>query len=325
MKLRLKVNCVNEEGLNKLCRALINNFSKLISVETNGLEVKFELRLTESQIPEDLLTALREGNLSDLNYALPKLVRRNIAKREKTEKSEPEAESLELKQESHKVPEAPKKRRGRKPKNAVAPAEIVSEVTEAPKQEATAPAPKKKPGRKPKNQVAPAEAVSEVTEVPKQEATTPAPKKKPGRKPKKPVELAPEVAEVLPVNENQPQLPKHCKIACFPSMPEFEAKLSALDRSKPVEEKVKYILTEMGMGSDWSESSQTEIFKVVCTALKYEGAIDFDKLYVDAGFENPKNIQMKCSTFVNDFLEDSGFKETNVKFEFFLADLKKII
>ena len=124
---------------------------------------------------------------------------------------------------------------------------------------------------------------------------------------------------------NETVFPKpRVKMECMPEIKEFEETLASVDKTQPVEERVRYVLETMGL-NNMTVKEQKQIVEIASTAVK-KGRISFDIIFVDANipFEQTMTVRMTFSKFVNDFVQkyESGKK---VKLLTFLSELQKII
>lgn len=111
---------------------------------------------------------------------------------------------------------------------------------------------------------------------------------------------------------------------CMPEIKDFEETLASVDKTQPVEERVRYVLRAMGL-DNLNEKEQNQIVEIASTAVKKE-KITFDIIFVEANLpvEQTMEVRMKFSKFVNDFVQkyESGKK---VKLLTFLSELQKIV
>ena len=124
---------------------------------------------------------------------------------------------------------------------------------------------------------------------------------------------------------NETVFPKpRVKMECMPEIREFEETLASVDKTQPVEERVRYVLGAMGL-NNMSVNEQKQIVEIASTAVK-KGRMAFDIIFVEANIpiEQTMTVRMKFSKFVNDFVQkyESGKK---VKLLTFLSELQKII
>ena len=124
---------------------------------------------------------------------------------------------------------------------------------------------------------------------------------------------------------NETVFPKpRVKMECMPEIKEFEETLASVDKTQPVEERVRYVLEAMGL-NNMSVKEQKQIVEIASTAVK-KGRMAFDIIFVEANIpiEQTMTVRMTFSKFVNDFVQkyESGKK---VKLLTFLSELQKII
>ena len=114
------------------------------------------------------------------------------------------------------------------------------------------------------------------------------------------------------------------KMECMPEIKEFEETLASVDKTQPVEERVRYVLGAMGL-NNMSVKEQKQIVEIASTAVK-KGRMAFDIIFVKANIPIDQTIavRMTFSKFVNDFVQkyESG---KQVKLLTFLSELQKII
>ena len=114
------------------------------------------------------------------------------------------------------------------------------------------------------------------------------------------------------------------KMECMPEIKDFEETLASVDKTQPVEERVRYVLEAMGL-SKLSTKEQKQIIEIASTAVRKE-RIAFDIIFVEAKIpiEQTMTARMTFSKFVNDFVQkyESARK---VKLLTFLSELQKII
>lgn len=107
----------------------------------------------------------------------------------------------------------------------------------------------------------------------------------------------------------------------MPNIPYLEKTVNALDRSKPIEQQLKAVLTEMG----WKESYDEEmiIFKITNTAIRMK-TVAFHEIFINAEIPvEEEYARMVMSQFINDFVKvyDPTKKLKVMKF---LEDLRNI-
>lgn len=114
------------------------------------------------------------------------------------------------------------------------------------------------------------------------------------------------------------------KMECMPEIKDFEETLASVDKTQTVEERVRYVLSAMGLNK-LNAKEQKQITEIASTAVR-KGRIAFDIIFVEANIpiEQTMEARMTFSKFVNDFVQkyESGKK---VKLLTFLSELQKII
>ena len=114
------------------------------------------------------------------------------------------------------------------------------------------------------------------------------------------------------------------KMECMPEIKDFEETLASVDKTQPVEERVRYVLSAMGLNK-LNAKEQKQITEIASTAVR-KGRMAFDIIFVEANIpiEQTMKARMTFSKFVNDFVQkyESGKK---VKLLTFLSELQKII
>ena len=114
------------------------------------------------------------------------------------------------------------------------------------------------------------------------------------------------------------------KMECMPEIKEFEETLASVDKTQPVEERVRYVLEAMGL-RELPAKEKKQIIEIASTAVR-KGRMAFDIIFVEAKIpiEQTMTARMTFSKFVNDFVQkyENGRK---VKLLTFLSELQKII
>ena len=124
---------------------------------------------------------------------------------------------------------------------------------------------------------------------------------------------------------NETVFPKpRVKMECMPEIKEFEETLASVDKTQPVEERVRYVLGAMGL-NNMSVKEQKQIVEIASTTVK-KGRMAFDIIFVEANIpiEQTMTVRMKFSKFVNDFVQKYESCK-KVKLLTFLSELQKII
>ena len=114
------------------------------------------------------------------------------------------------------------------------------------------------------------------------------------------------------------------KMDCMPEIPWFEETLGSVDKTQPIEDRVRYVLTTMGM-EKMNAQEQQEIFEIANTAVRL-GRIAFDIIFVKANIpmESSVKARMTFSGFVNDFVTQYD-PQRKVKLLDFLKQLQEIV
>lgn len=113
---------------------------------------------------------------------------------------------------------------------------------------------------------------------------------------------------------------KRVKMKCMPEIPPFEEALGNVDKTQPIEERVRFVLTEMGL-EKLDPSSQQNVFEFAKNAVMTENVEDTIFSHSE-DFETI--VRLTFSTFLNDFV--SQYDSTkNVKVFDFLKELQRIV
>ena len=114
------------------------------------------------------------------------------------------------------------------------------------------------------------------------------------------------------------------KMECMPEIKDFEETLASVDKTQPVEERVRYVLEAMGLRK-LSTKEQKQIIEIASTAVRKE-RMAFDIIFVEAKIpiEQTMTARMTFSKFVNDFVQKYE-SDRKVKVLTFLSELQKII
>lgn len=121
------------------------------------------------------------------------------------------------------------------------------------------------------------------------------------------------IAESVLAEKNKPPK-KRVKMVCMPEIPYFEEVLGTIDKTQPMEERVKYVLTRMGL-EKISREYQDEILEIANVAI-VEKRIDFNRFLLKA--------RIRFSEFINNFAEQYG-NSNFIKLEDFLQELRIIV
>lgn len=141
----------------------------------------------------------------------------------------------------------------------------------------------------------------------------------------KSTEEATENAEENSEEANETVFPRpRVKMECMPEIKGFEETLASVDKTQPVEERVRYVLEAMGL-SELPAKEQKQIIEIASTALR-KGRMAFDIIFVEAKIpiEQTMTARMTFSKFVNDFVQKYE-SDRKVKLLTFLSELQKII
>lgn len=114
------------------------------------------------------------------------------------------------------------------------------------------------------------------------------------------------------------------KMECMPEIKDFEETLASVDKTQPVEERVRYVLRAMGLNK-LNAKEQKQITEIASTAVR-KGRMAFDIIFVGTNIpiENTMEARMTFSKFVNDFVQKYE-SDKKVKLLTFLSELQKII
>ena len=124
---------------------------------------------------------------------------------------------------------------------------------------------------------------------------------------------------------NEEIFPKpRLKMECMPEIKEFEEVLASVDKTQPVEDRVRYVLKAMGLNKLPSKE-QKQIIEIASTAVRKERiAVDIISAEANIPTEQAKSARMTFSKFVNDFVQKYE-SDKKVKLLTFLSELQKII
>jgi len=125
-----------------------------------------------------------------------------------------------------------------------------------------------------------------------------------------------EVEETTPKNR--------VKMECMPEIPHFEETLGSVDKTQPIEDRVRYVLTAMGLEKKNAQEQQ-EIFEIANTAVRV-GRMAFDIIFLKANIpmESSMKARMTFSKFINDFVSEYD-SDKKVKLLDFLKQLQEIV
>lgn len=132
----------------------------------------------------------------------------------------------------------------------------------------------------------------------------------------------PEGETLIQVKEQQ-NAPR-VKMDCMPDITEFEEILGNVDKTRPIEQRVMYVLNSMGL-KEKDAKEQQEIFEIASAAVVMEKVIWddlFSMLNIPIGLRLERRL--KFSKFIDDFVSQYD-SEKKVKSETFLKELQKIL
>lgn len=117
---------------------------------------------------------------------------------------------------------------------------------------------------------------------------------------------------------------KRVKMECMPAIPHFEEALGSIDKTQPIEDRVKHVLIAMGLEKKNAQEQQ-EIFEIANTAVRLE-KMAFDIIFLKANIpmETSINARMTFSKFINDFVITYN-SDKEVKLLVFLKQLQDIV
>lgn len=114
------------------------------------------------------------------------------------------------------------------------------------------------------------------------------------------------------------------KMACMPKCEEFEETLAKVDKSKPLEERIRYVLNPLGL-SNLSIKQQHQIVEIACVAVKKDEIVMQDVLN-ETGIpsEDRAVLHMTFSKMITDFVQKYD-KDKKIKISTFLSELKEFV
>lgn len=114
------------------------------------------------------------------------------------------------------------------------------------------------------------------------------------------------------------------RMDCMPEIPYFEATLSKLDKTKDVEDRIKYVLNAMGLEKK-CEQDRSKIIKISCELIKTRVITDevFSTEESSASDEELES-RMIFSTFINEFARKYD-PQAKVRVKDFLKQLQQIV
>ena len=132
------------------------------------------------------------------------------------------------------------------------------------------------------------------------------------------------ITEEPPVQVKEVVSKNRVKMECMPEIPSFEEVLGSVDKTQPIEDRVKYVLTAMGWNKK-NAQEQHEIFEIANTAVRL-GRMSFDIIFLKANIpmESSMKARMTFSKFINDFVKEYG-SDKRVKLLDFLKEMQEIV
>lgn len=139
-----------------------------------------------------------------------------------------------------------------------------------------------------------------------------------------PVKNAKEATQATSTKSQQAPTAR-AKMHCMPEIKEFEEGLGRIDKTQPVEERVKAVFAAMGMEKTSSEDSQL-LLGIANVAVNLKD-INFDAIFnnLDIPEQLRTSARMRFSSFLNNFIEKYAPDAHMVKALDFLKDLQKIV
>lgn len=112
------------------------------------------------------------------------------------------------------------------------------------------------------------------------------------------------------------------KMECMPEIPHFEEILGSVDKTQPIEDRIRYVLNSMGL-EKLDTQEQYQIFEVANIAIK-EKEICFENIYSKSSIPKERAVESRLtfSKFINDFVNEYD-PEKKVKLVDFLIELQK--
>lgn len=114
------------------------------------------------------------------------------------------------------------------------------------------------------------------------------------------------------------------KMECMPEISDFEEVLRSVDKTQPIEERIKYVLGAMGL-EQLTAKEQEYILKIANMAVRRD-KVYFELILTEAAVHESETsiARMRFSKFINDFAQKHG-SENQIRVQDFLSDLQKII
>ena len=142
-----------------------------------------------------------------------------------------------------------------------------------------------------------------------------------------PVTIKSSSSTSVPVtSEHSPALDikQKVKLQCMPEIKEFEAIIETIDKTKPVKERISYVLTPMGLNT-LSEELQNQIIEIAFTALKKKN-LNSDTIFDGSKIPEDKLliVRMSFSKLLNNYIMNYDATK-NIKLLDFISDLQPVI
>lgn len=118
-------------------------------------------------------------------------------------------------------------------------------------------------------------------------------------------------------------IPKNrVKMECMPEIKDFEEILANVDKTEPVEQRVRYVLEAMGLNKI-PVKEQKQIVEIASTAVKKE-RITFDSIFTNIPIRQVMEVRLTFSQFINNFVQKYEGNKM-IKILDFLEELQKTI
>ena len=111
------------------------------------------------------------------------------------------------------------------------------------------------------------------------------------------------------------------KMECMPEIQEFEETLASIDKTQPINERIRYVLKAIGL-SKLPADQQRQIIEVASIAVK-SNEMNLESIFSVYGGEYGET-RMQFSKLINDYVKTHGSNE-KVKILTFLSELQKVI
>lgn len=111
---------------------------------------------------------------------------------------------------------------------------------------------------------------------------------------------------------------------CMPEIPYFEEILSKLDKTKDVEDRIKYVLNAMGLEKK-CEQDRSKIIKISCELIKTRVITD-EVFFTEESTVSEEELESRMifSTFINEFVKKYD-PQAKVRVKDFLKQLQQIV